>query len=91
LGTDAIGNVLFGTFLTIVVIVFLVVVARGVKKRLFPSQKEEVRSEAMTELLLLQAGLQKRASQLSSREGEEREADSGEIGGGGVHVPGLEP
>jgi hypothetical protein len=61
LGFDILGNLVFGTLLTIVVLVFLALVARGAKRRLFPSENEEERSEAMTELLLLQAKLQERA------------------------------
>jgi hypothetical protein len=61
---DGFGSVFVGTLLTIIVVVFLVVVSRGVKKRLFPSENEKERSEAMTELLLLEAKLQERAREV---------------------------
>ncbi len=91
MGIDALNNVLFGTFLTVVVLILLVVVVRGVKRRLFPSDYEGEGSEAMTELLLLQAELQRRASVVSGQEEEDGGADSDETGPERGTEPGGEP
>ena len=77
MSAEHLSGFILGTFMTVLVLVGLVIIARTVRNRYFPSENEEERSEAMTELLLLQAELQKRAGKgpVSSAEegGEFRE------------------
>ncbi len=74
---DAFNQLFLATFITLVVLLLLVVVLRGAKRHLFPKEKEEERSEALTDLLLLQTRLQERVWKGTARE-EGLEGPSGD-------------
>jgi len=65
---NAFNQLFFATFITLVVLLLLIVVLRAAKQHLFPKEKKEERSEALTDLLLLQTRLQDRAWNGATRE-----------------------
>ena len=56
----------FGTVLAVAVLFGLIRFQKVMRNRLFPRTKERERGQAMTELLLLQARLEKEAGQADS-------------------------
>jgi len=81
---DQLWGVGFGTVLSVGVLFGLIRFQRVMRNRLFPSTGKRERGQAMTELLLLQARLEKKAGQANSleeggegRPGPEGGSDSG--------------
>ncbi len=62
MSADHLSRILLGTFVTILVLVALVIISKAVRNTFFPSENQEGRSEAMTELLLLQARLEEKVA-----------------------------
>jgi hypothetical protein len=87
---DTFGGLFIGTSITIVVVVLLLVVSKGVKRHFFPSESVDERAEAMTELLLLQARLQEEASEGYQPEGEGPPEGAHSEGGASEAKPGSE-